>query len=632
MQKTIPYSNLTDFDIDLFKSGNHFRLYEKLGAHPITHEGSSGYYFGLYAPGASRVELIGSFNDWEGQDYGLYVRWDHSGIWEGFVPGVQKGDLYKFRIHSNHDSKVREKADPFAIATEQMPKSASVCWNLDYKWSDDRWLVDRKKANSLTNPISIYELHLGSWKKQNGHSLGYKECAIELVEYVLKMGFTHVEFLPLTEHPYYPSWGYLSTSYFAPTSRYGSPQELMHLINVLHGAGIGVIMDWVPAHFPSDEFALADFDGTHLYEHPDPKKGYHSDWNSLIFNYERPEIVSFLISSAHFWLQKYHLDGLRVDAVSSMIYLDYSRTEGEWEANIYGGNENLAAIDFIKKLNSSCYHSFPDTIMIAEESTAYNGVTTPVDHGGLGFGLKWMMGWMNDTLRYMARDPIHRNFHHNEISFSMAYAYSENFILPLSHDEVVHGKNSNAYKMPGDDWQRFANLRLLYSYMFAHPGQKLLFMGNEIGQTSEWNVNESMDWHLLEFEPHKGLQTCIQDLNELYRNETALHRFNYEARGFEWIDHQDHKNCMLSFLRKSEDTTILIVCNFLPTTHSEYTIGVPEAKSWQCVFNSDSERYGGSGYAIKKDLKVLTKSSHGRNHSIDVSIPPLSVIIYKATT
>ncbi|NNF22142.1 MAG: 1,4-alpha-glucan branching protein GlgB [Saprospiraceae bacterium] len=629
--KCIPYSQLTDFDIDLFRSGNHFRLYEKMGSHPVVLDEIEGFSFAVYAPGAHRVEVIGDFNGWNGNEHSLFVRWDHSGVWEGFIPGIKEGTIYKYRIYSHHDDRVREKADPFAFHTEQMPKSASVCWSIDYDWQDERWISERSKKNSLDSPISIYELHLGSWKKNAGFSLGYSEMAGELVEYVMKMGFTHVEFLPLTEHPFYPSWGYLSTSYFAPTSRYGTPQELMFLINALHNAGIGVIMDWVPAHFPSDDFALADFDGTKLYEHPDRKRGYHPDWNSLIFNYERPEIVSFLISSAHFWLGVYHMDGLRVDAVSSMLYLDYSREEGEWEANIYGGNEYLAAIDFVKKLNSSCYQSFPDIQMIAEESTAFNGVSRPIDLGGLGFGVKWMMGWMNDTLVYMSRDPIHRPFHHNEISFSMAYYYSENFMLPISHDEVVHGKNSIAYKMPGDEWQRFANLRLLYAYMFTHPGQKLLFMGCEIGQTSEWEVNESVSWHLLEFDPHKGLQSSIKKLNRILREEKPMYAKQFQPESFEWIDHSDHKNCILAYLRKSGDECLVVVCNFQPVAHEHYRLGVPDFNTWECIFNSDDPAFWGSGFNIQKKLNSEDIDSHGRNKSVNISIPPLAVLIYKPT-
>lgn len=629
--KCIPYSLLTDFDIDLFRSGNHFRLHDKMGSHPIVLEDIPGVSFAVYAPAAHKVEVIGDFNGWDGKDHSLFVRWDHSGIWEGFIPGIEKGTIYKYRIYSHHDNKVREKADPFAFHTEQMPKSASVCWSLEYEWQDERWMSERSVKNSLNSPISIYELHLGSWKKNAGFSLSYAEMAADLVEYILKMGFTHVEFLPLTEHPYFPSWGYLSTSYFAPTSRYGTPQELMFLINALHNAGIGVIMDWVPAHFPNDEFALADFDGTCLFEHPDRKKGYHPDWNSLIFNYERPEIVSFLISSAHFWLERYHLDGLRVDAVSSMLYLDYSRNEGEWDANIYGGNEYLAAIDFIKKLNSSCYQSFPDIQMIAEESTAYNGVSRPIDTGGLGFGMKWMMGWMNDALVYMARDPIHRPYHHNEISFSMAYYYSENFMLPLSHDEVVHGKNSIAYKMPGDEWQRFANLRLLYGYMYTHPGQKLLFMGCEIGQTSEWDVNESVSWHLLEFDPHIGLQKSIKRLNMIFREEKAMYDKQFQPESFEWIDHSDHQHCILTYLRKSDKDTLLVVCNFQPVTHDNYRIGVPGFDEWNCIFNSDDKEYWGSGFSIRKTIKTEDIAAHGRDRSVNISIPALAVLIFKPT-
>ncbi|NNE25511.1 MAG: 1,4-alpha-glucan branching protein GlgB [Saprospiraceae bacterium] len=620
---------MTDFDVDLFKSGNHFRLYEKLGAHPVVVDGVAGYAFAVFAPGARHIEVVGGFNFWNGKDHGLFVRWDHSGIWEGFIPGFKKGEMYKFRIYSHHDDKVRDKADPFAFYTELMPKTASVSWPLDHKWEDASWMNTRQQYNSLDKPMSVYEMHFGSWKKKGDHSLSYVEMADELVHYLKDMEFTHVEFLPLTEHPFYPSWGYLSTSYFAPTSRFGSPGDLMYLIDRLHQANIGVLMDWVPAHFPSDDFALADFDGTAVYEHPNRKKGFHPDWNSLIFNYERPEVVSFLISSAHFWLDKYHLDGLRVDAVSSMLYLDYSREEGEWDPNEYGGNEYLAAIDFLRRLNTSCYQSFPSIQMIAEESTAYNGVTSPVDQGGLGFGLKWMMGWMNDSLQYMARDPIHRSYHHNEISFSMAYAYSENFMLPLSHDEVVHGKNAIATKMPGDEWQRFANLRLLYSYMFTHPGQKLLFMGNEIGQTSEWNVNNSIEWHLLEHTPHQGIKDCIRQLNKLFKKETALYQYNYDHRGFEWIDHSDHTNCILAYLRKSKADTLLVVCNFIPSLHKDYILGVPSSSKWTCVFNSDETAFGGTTELLGQVYKARNVASHQRDQSLKLDIPPLACVVLK---
>ncbi len=625
----MPYSLFTEFDINLFRAGKHFKLYEKFGSHPVEHEGQRGIYFAVYAPAAWKVQVIGNFNFWNGEVHNLYVRWDGSGIWEGFIPGLDHSEVYKYRIYSHHDDKIRDKADPYAFHTEQMPKSASVVWPLSYKWKDKKWMTKRKKSNAINSPISVYELHIGSWRKKGGKSLSYREIADELVDYINKMQFTHVEFMPLTEHPYYPSWGYLSTSYFAPTSRFGTPEELMHLLDKLHQNDIGVLIDWVPAHFPSDDFALADFDGSALYEHPDKKKGFHPDWNSLIFNFERAEIRSFLISSAHFWFEKYHVDGLRVDAVSSMLYLDYSRNEGEWEPNMFGGNEYLAAIDFIKELNASVYGAFDGILMIAEESTAFPGVTNPVHLGGLGFGLKWMMGWMNDTLQYISRNPIHRKYHHNEISFSMAYAYSENYILPLSHDEVVHGKNSLIYKLPGDEWQRFANLRLLYGYMYTHPGHKLLFMGGEYGETSEWNVNEGLNWHLLNYEPHQGIQNMVIDLNSMYKKEGAMSQYSFDPKGFEWIDHSDHQNCVLAYMRKSDKDNMVVVCNFTPNVHKRYRIGVPNKSSWKEIFNSDSKKYWGSDIGNRSLLKSVQEPSHGREHSIELVLPPLACIILK---
>ena len=629
MNQIKPHSLFTKFDLDLFTSGKHFKLYEKMGCHGVEVNGNQGLYFAVYAPAAKKVEIIGDFNQWDGTDHALFVRWDDSGIWEGFIEGLQHPILYKYRIYSNHDSKIREKADPFAFCTELMPKSASVSYELDYTWDDQKWMSERHNFNSLESPISVYEVHLGSWKKENGNSLSYIELADQLVNYVVDMGFTHVEFLPITEHPFYPSWGYLSTSYFAPTSRYGDPNEFMFLIDVFHREGIGVIMDWVPAHFPSDEFALADFDGSALFEHPDRKKGFHPDWNSLIFNFERPEIVSFLISSAHFWFDKYHIDGIRVDAVSSMLYLDYSREDGEWEPNIYGGNEYLAAIDFLKELNKSVYATFPGVMMVAEESTAYPGITKPVHHNGLGFGLKWMMGWMNDTLRYFERDPIHRKHHHNEISFSMTYAFSENFVLALSHDEVVHGKKSLVYKMPGDDWQKFANLRLLYTYMFTHPGQKLLFMGNEFGDTAEWDNDNSLHWEYLEYKPHSGIQLLVKKLNQIYRNQEPLFKYNYSDKGFEWIDYSDNQNSTLIYIRKSGDSRLLVILNFTPGVLQNYRVGIDGESVWTELFNSDDKNYFGSGIKSEGPVKTSNIAAHNRSHSIEITVPPLAGIILK---
>lgn len=628
--KTIAHSFFTDFDVSLFQAGKHFKLYEKFGAHATTVEGQEGVYFAVYSPAASNIQVVGSFNDWNGDQHDLYVRWDSSGIWEGFIPGAKEGDLYKFKIFSTKDSRVRIKADPYAFKTELMPLSASIVWSSNHKWKDKKWSSkERAKRNAHGAPQSIYEVHLGSWKKEGGHSLSYSQLADDLVDYVQEMGFTHVEMMPITEHPYYPSWGYLSTSYFAPTSRFGNPDELKVLIDAFHKANIGVIVDWVPAHFPNDDFALADFDGTCVYEHFDRQKGFHPDWNSLIFNFERNEIRSFLISSAFYWFEQYHFDGLRVDAVSSMLYLDYSREEGQWSPNIYGGNEYLAAKDFLRDLNTAIYSTFPDVQMIAEESTAFPGVTKPVHLGGLGFGKKWMMGWMNDTLAYFARDPIYRMYHHNEISFSLTYAFTENFLLPLSHDEVVHGKGSIISRMPGDDWQQFANLRLLYSYMFTHPGDKLLFMGNELGQRSEWNFNESLEWSVLNHLAHKGIQTLVKDLNKLYSSEVALYKYSFTPEGFDWISYDDHQNSVLSYARKGEGDIILAVCNFTPNIISNYRIGVPENGKYKLLMNTDDVKYGGSGSSKKKVYNSKAQESHGKENSLEITLAPLGTVILK---
>ena len=629
--QTIAYSLFSDEDIYLFRSGRHTRLYEKFGSHQVEVDGIKGTYFSVYAPAAREVQVVGNFNFWNGKSHRLGVRWDQSGIWEGFIPGVGPGELYKFRIYSNHDSKVRDKADPYSLFYEAPPKTSGITWELDYKWKDKKWMKSRQDVDLYHSPVSIYEVHLGSWKKnhEENRSLHYSELAQELVSYVKELGFTHIEFLPVTEHPYYPSWGYLSTGYFAPTSRFGSPQEFMALVDACHQQDIGVILDWVPAHFPADDAFLANFDGSCVYEHPDPKKGFHPDWNSLIFNYDRGEVRSFLLSSACFWLDKYHIDGLRVDAVASMLYLDYSRDDGQWQPNEYGGNENLSAIHFIKEMNQHCYEQFPGITMIAEESTSFYGVSKPVSEGGLGFGFKWMMGWMNDTLQYMSRDPIYRTYHHNEISFSMVYAYSESYVLPLSHDEVVHGKESLIYKMPGDEWQRFANLRLLYAYMFAHPGHKLLFMGNEIGQTAEWNVNEALHWHLLQYRFHSGIQNLITDLNKLLKNQKALYEQQFEEEGFEWIDHTDHQNSVIAFSRSSAKQNIVVVCNFTPKVCENYRIGVPKKGFYKEVLNSDDSDYGGSGIDTPGKIKTESIEKHGRDHSIEVTLPSLSCIFLR---
>jgi 1,4-alpha-glucan branching enzyme len=626
------HSFFSDFDIELFKSGKHFKLYEKMGAHLCEVDGEEGCYFAVWAPTAFKVEVIGNFNYWSGNNHDLMVRWDSSGIWEGFIPGVVKGEAYKFKIYSNNGGQILEKADPFARFAEHPPRTASIVWTDQHKWSDDKWMKNREKFNSLQSPYAIYEVHLASWKKniEEKRSLTYDEMADELVSYVQDMGYTHVELMPIMEHPYDPSWGYQVTSYYAPTSRFGVPEGFANLVNAFHEAEIGVILDWVPAHFPSDVFALANFDGTNLYEHPDPRKGYHPDWKSLIFNFERPEVRSFLISSALYWLDYYHVDGLRVDAVASMLYLDYSRNHGEWEQNEYGGNENLAAISFLKDFNAAVYHHFPGTQTIAEESTAFPMVSRPVDAGGLGFGLKWMMGWMNDTLAYFSRDTIYRRYHQGNLSFSLAYAFSENYVLPISHDEVVHGKASLLSKMPGDEWQKFANLRLLFGYMYTHPGAVLLFMGGDIAQAREWNFGASLDWHLLEYDPHKGINDLVRDLNQLYRKQRALTDKAYEMEGFEWIDFQDAENSILIYLRhgnKKRDD-LLIICNFTPNSLEEYKVGLPGRGKWKLIVNTDDSKYWGSGYEVPAELKAKKEKWHGREYSTVTSVAPLAVQIY----
>ncbi len=633
MNKVIAHSLFTSFDIDLFKSGKHYRLYEKLGSHEITLDGVKGTYFAVWAPSAKKISVIGDFNYWNGDDYQLFVRWDSSGIWEGFIPGVSKGNTYKYRIHSNQTSEIIEKADPFARRCEHPPKTASEVWEDNYKWKDTKWLKKRKKHNALTAPYSVYEVHLGSWRKKinENRSLSYFELADELVNYVKEMNFTHIEFMPIMEHPYEPSWGYQITGYFAPTSRFGYPDEFKYLVDRFHQEDIGVIIDWVPSHFPDDAHGLGLFDGTHLYEHPDRRKGYHPDWKSLIFNYERNEVRAFLISNALFWLDQYHVDGLRVDAVASMLFLDYSREEGEWEPNIYGGNENLEVVSFLKEFNKAVYASFPDVQTIAEESTAFSNVSKPTFMGGLGFGMKWMMGWMHDTLDYFSKDSIYRKYHHNEISFSMTYAFTENFMLPLSHDEVVHGKNSILGKMPGDEWQRFANLRLLYGYMFTHPGTKLNFMGGEFGQYEEWNFNTSLDWNLLEFIPHQNVKKYFKELNLLYKNSPALYEKAFEAEGFEWINYDDNENSVISYIRKGKKVKdmLIVVCNFVPSLHENYRIGIPKRGKLKEIFNSDSAQFGGSGLLNTKIIITENKPSHNKAYSIKLNLPPLGMTVLK---
>jgi 1,4-alpha-glucan branching enzyme len=632
--QSLPAHLITDHDIYLFKEGNHFKLYDKLGAHLTTAQGVNGVQFAIWAPNAKSVSVIGNFNHWDRNSHPLTVRQDGSGIWEGFVAGVTKGELYKFFIVSSKEFYQVEKQDPFAIYNEVAPRTASVVWDLDYQWQDKTWMDNRHKVNNLNAPFSIYEMHFGSWKRKvedNNRPLTYREMAAELIPYLKEMNFTHVEFLPVMEHPFYGSWGYQTLGYFSTTSRYGTPQDFMYLVDQLHQNGIGVILDWVPSHFPCDEHGLSYFDGTHLFEHADPKKGFHPDWNSAIFNYGRNEVREFLISSAMFWLEKYHVDALRVDAVASMLYLDYSRKPMEWIPNQYGGRENLDAIYFMRRLNETVYGAFPDIQMIAEESTAWGGVSRPVETGGLGFGMKWNMGWMHDTLLYMSKDPVYRKYHHNDLTFSFYYAFTENFCLSLSHDEVVHGKGAMGAKMPGDDWQKFANLRLLLGYMFAHPGKKLLFMGIELAQWSEWKHENSLDWHLLQWGPHQGVHQWVKDLNKLYRNEPALFERDFTPDGFEWIDLNDYQQGVISFIRKSADgkSKVVVVCNFTPMTWHDYHVGVPEEGTWKEILNSDAAIYGGSSQGNMGAKQTIKEPFHGRSHSLSLTIPPLGVLFFK---
>lgn len=628
------YSLFTEFDIYLFKSGKHYRLYEKFGARTITVDGVEGTYFAVWAPTANRVSVVGDFNYWNDNEHVLNVRWDSSGIWEGFIPNVKTGETYKYKIHSNNNGIVTEKCDPYGYHTEHPPKTASVTYDIEgFDWQDNDWMSYRENKNGLDKPYSVYEVHFESWMKkvEEDRSLSYWEASNELVKYVKEMGFTHVEFMPIMEYPFDQSWGYQITGYFAPSCRFGHPKEFMGLINEFHKNDIGVILDWVPSHFPSDAHGLGFFDGSHLYEHPDKRRGYHKDWKSLIFNYGRNEVRSFLISNACFWLDKYHIDGLRVDAVASMLYLDYSRKDGEWEPNKYGGNENLEAISFLKDFNEEVYKSFPGIQTIAEESTAFSGVTRAVEHGGLGFGMKWMMGWMHDTLGYFKKDPIHRKYHHNEITFSLAYAFTERYMLPLSHDEVVYGKKSILGRMPGDKWQRMANLRLLFGHMYTHPGGNLLFMGAEFGQENEWKFNKSLDWHLLENPEHKGAQTYIKDLNQFLKDTPALFEKSFSTEGFEWINHEDGGNSILSFIRKGHDESndIVVVCNNTPAVREEYQIGIHKGGKLTEIFNSDLKKYGGSGVKNSKSIKISEDGWNWKSHSAKITLPPLGMVIFK---
>lgn len=611
-------------DLHHFNEGTATRLHDRLGAHPAEVAGDSGTHFSVWAPGAKSVTVIGDFNGWTSEGVTLQPV-QSSGIWHAFAQGIEAGALYKFRI-VDQDDQVCEKADPLGFAHEAPPKTASVVTKLDYRWSDAQWMGHRKKRNALDAPISVYELHIGSWKRHDDHSyLSYRELAPLLVEYVKDLGFTHVELMPVTEHPFYGSWGYQVTGYFAATSRYGSPQDLMFLIDSLHQADIGVILDIVPAHFPTDEHGLGNFDGSHLYEHSDPRCGFHPDWNTYIFNYGRYEVRSFLISSAIFWLEHYHVDALRVDGVASMLYLDYSREPGEWIPNEHGGRENLAAITYLQQFNTAVYREFPDVQTIAEESTSFPQVSRPVDHGGLGFGLKWDMGWMHDTLEYFKREPVHRRHHQNDLTFRGLWAFSENFALPLSHDEVVHGKGSLLTRMPGDEWQKFANLRLLFAHMFGTPGKKLIFMGGEFGQWGEWDHEGQLSWNALDYGPHRGVQHLVRRLNALYVERPELHELDCEERGFEWLHTEDTENSVLSYARKSDagDVTI-IVLNLTPVPRDGYRLGVPCAGTYELSLDSDAAEFGGSGYRKSTTLPTDDIEWQGRSNSIVIDIPPLS--------
>ena len=632
MSDAAPLSLLTAHDSYLFNEGSHFRLYDKLGARVIRSGGTDGTYFAVWAPNAERLSLIGDFNGWNPSSHALKPK-GQTGVWEIFVPGIGKGTLYKFHVESRFNGHRVDKADPFALFNEIPPKSASIVWDLEYDWTDQQWLAGRKQRNGLDKPMAVYEMHLGSWRRVAGEgnrSLSYRELAPLLADYLERLGYTHVEFLPLMDHPFFGSWGYQVTGYFAPSGNFGTPQDLMYLIDALHQRGIGVILDWVPSHFPSDEHGLGYFDGTHLYEHADPRQGYHPDWNSYIFNYGRREVQSFLISNALFWLDQYHIDCLRVDAVASMLYLDYARKDGEWIPNRYGGRENLEAIDFMRRLNHVIYENYPDSQTIAEESTDWPMVSRPTHLGGLGFGLKWDMGWMHDTLEYFRHDPVHRRYHQNNLTFRMIYAFHENFILPLSHDESVYGKGSLLEKMAGDDWQKFANLRTLYGYMYAQPGKKLLFMGGEFAQRREWAHDTSLDWDLLDAPAHAGVQRWVSDLNHLYRNEPALHQLDCDAGGFEWIDCDDAEASIISLLRKGRDTSTLViaVCNFTPVPRQNYRIGAPRDGYWREVLNSDAAAYGGSGMGNGGGIVAEGVPMHGRRYSLKITLPPLSVVFF----
>lgn len=627
-----PGPALTPQDLYLFNEGSHLRLYEKLGSHPATRDGRAGYQFAVWAPNADYVSVVGDFNGWDKGANRLQPV-GSSGVWAGFVPGVGSGTLYKYHVAAPGGF-TAEKTDPYAFHCEIAPKHAAVTWDLGYEWHDEDWMAARGPKAAHDAPVSIYEVHLGSWMRAADppyHSLSYRDVAPKLASYCKDMGFTHVEFLPITEHPFFASWGYQVTGYFAATSRYGTPQDLMYLIDTLHQAGVGVILDWVPSHFATDGWALANFDGTACYEHSDPRQGFHPDWGSFIFNYGRHEVRSFLLSSALFWLDKYHIDGLRVDAVASMLYLDYSRKDGEWMPNRYGGKENVDAIDFLRRFNEEVYRNYPDVQTFAEESTSWGMVSRPTYAGGLGFGYKWDMGWMHDTLRYIAEDPVHRKYHQNDLTFRMLYAYHENFVLPLSHDEVVHGKGPLWDKCAGDEWQKYAGLRLLFGYMWGMTGKKLLFQGGEIAQRREWRVDESVDWHLLQHAPHEGVQKWVRDLNHAYAAEPALHELDNQPGGFDWIDCSDANASVLSFVRRGRTTDDLVVCvlNFTPVVRQGYRVGVPSAGFWKEILNSDAGHYWGSNVGNSGGVFAEPVPMHGQAFSVTLTLPPLAAVFLK---
>jgi 1,4-alpha-glucan branching enzyme len=623
---------LSDYDRYLLSEGRHWQSYTKLGAHLRTIDGILGVNFAVWAPNATSVSVIGDFNNWDGRRHPMYKHIP-SGFWELFVPGLAEGALYKYQIRRG--TEIHEKSDPYGFGAEVPPRTASKVWNLDtYHWRDTDWMQSRLKHNALDAPLAFYEVHLGSWRRPGDDPqrfLDYRELARLLVDYVLEMGYTHIELLPVSEHPFSGSWGYQTVGYFAATSRYGTPQDFMYFVDYCHQHGIGVVLDWVPAHFPRDAHGLRRFDGTALYEHEDPRQGEHKDWGTLIFNYGRHEVRNFLLSNALFWLDKYHIDGLRVDAVASMLYLDYSRQPGEWVPNQFGGRENLDAVSFVKELNEQVHLQYPGVLTVAEESTAWGGVSRPTYLGGLGFSLKWNMGWMNDTLRYMRHEPVHRKYHHDELTFSLIYAFHENFVLPLSHDEVVHGKGSLMDQVPGDLWQKFANMRLLFSYMWTHPGKKLLFMGGDFGQWNEWNYDTSLQWDLLQWESHQGLKKCVADLNKLMRREAALHQVDFDGSGFEWVDCHNYDVSTLSYIRKARDPSdyLVIACNFTPVPRMAHRIGVPERCWYEEVFNSDSSFYTGSNLGNGPGVMAEDLSSHGRPHSLLLTLPPLATVVLK---